>query len=378
MPRPEIILSKQKTKMMKKTRNTTIQVILLLCFLSVFACSCAGMLHRKAKVKKEQTVFYPPAPDTAHMQYLTSISGSDFMGKRTKFAAFIMGAEDVAQMVKPYGINLCNDKLYVCDPGIGGLEIIDFKNNKYSNFTPGSTGSLKSPLNCFVDKNDFLYVADPGRHELVLYDSAGDYLGKITDTGEFKPTDVMIDGDEIWVTNPDNHRLNVYDKHTKQLLRYFAEEYGPGDDGFLYSPFNIYVTADIIYITDFGDFRIKKYDRSGKFLSSIGSYGTGVGQFVRPKGIAVDKDANLFVVDAGFENTQMFNEKGQLLMFFGGPYKGPGDMWLPAKVIIDYDNLDYFKKYVDPRYTLNYLVLVSNQYGPDKINIYGAISPAKN
>ncbi len=363
---------------MRNTRGSTIIIIFLLGVFSVFATSCASFMHKKAKIKKTEAIFYPPLPDTAHLQYLTSISGSDFMGKRTKFATFIMGAEDVSNMVKPYGMNISNGKLYICDPGIGGLEVIDFKNNKYSNFTPGSTGQLKSPLNCFVDKNDFLYVADPGRHELVLYDSLGNYTGKITDTGNFKPTDVMIDGDELWVTNPDNHRLNIYDKHTKQLLRYFAEDYGPGDDGFLYSPYNIFITADIIYITDFGDFKIKKFDRSGKFLSSIGSYGTGVGQFVRPKGIACDRDGILYVVDAGFENAQMFNEKGQLLMYFGGPYKGPGDMWLPAKVIVDYDNLDYFRKYVDPKYSLNYLVIVSNQYGPDKINIYGAISPVKN
>ena len=62
-------------------------------------------------------------------------------------------------------------------------------------------------------------------------------------------------------------------------------------------------------------------------------------------------------------------------MFFGGPYKGPGDMWLPAKVIVDYDNLDYFRQYVDPKFNLKYLIIVSNQYGPDKISVYGAVSP---
>ena len=322
-------------------------------------------------------MFYPPPPDTAHIQYLTSINGSDFMGNRTKFATFIMGTEEVSRMVKPYGIGLRNGKLYVCDPGIGGLEIFDFTQNKFSNFIPGGTGQLRSPLNCFIDKNDYLYVADPGRHEVVMFDSVGEYLGKVGDTGTFKPTDVMIFENEMWVTNPDNHKLNVYDKHTHQMLRYFADQYGPGDDGFLYSPFNVYITNDIVYITDFGDFKIKQYDHNGKFITSIGSYGTGTGQFVRPKGIAVDKEANLFVVDAGFENTQMFNSKGQLLMFFGGPYKGPGDMWLPAKVIVDYDNMEYFTKYVDPNYKLNYLILVSNQYGPDKINVYGSITPVK-
>jgi sugar lactone lactonase YvrE len=102
-----------------------------------------------------------------------------------------------------------------------------------------------------------------------------------------------------------------------------------------------------------------------------------MGQFVRPKGIACDKEDNLYVVDAGFENVQIFNSNNQLLMFFGGPYKGPGDMWLPARVIIDYDNIKYFTKYVDSKYDLNYLIIVSNQYGPDKINVYGGVSLKK-
>ena|ERR1035437_1494859 len=143
-------------------------VFLLMCIISVLVDSCARILHRSAKIKKLEAVLYPPPPDTARLQYLTSISGSDFFGGRTKFATFVMGTEEVSHMVKPYGINFCNGKLYICDPGIGGLEIIDFDKKKYKNFTPGSTGQLKSPLNCYVDKNDYLYVADPGRHELVV------------------------------------------------------------------------------------------------------------------------------------------------------------------------------------------------------------------
>ena len=121
-------------------------ILLLTVAISILFGSCARMLHRPAKVKKTLTVLYPPPPDTARMEYLTSISGSDFTGKRTKFATFVMGAEDVSSMVKPYGINVQNGKLYICDPGIGGLEIIDFDKKKYRNFTPGSTGQLKSPL----------------------------------------------------------------------------------------------------------------------------------------------------------------------------------------------------------------------------------------
>ncbi len=350
-------------------------VIFMIAAGSLLLNSCAQFLHKHNKIVRKESVLYPPPPDTARFQYLTSISGSDFLGGRSKFGTFIMGVEEVSQMSKPYGISMRNGKLYICDPGIGGLEIIDLAAKEYTNFTPGGPGQLKSALNCYTDENEYLYIADVGRHEVVIFDSMLNYVTKISDTGNFKPTDVFVFENEIWVTNPDNHRLNVYDRKSHQLIRYFAEQYGVGDDGFLYSPFNVFVTDEIIYVTDFGDAKIKQYDRKGKFITSIGSYGTGPGQFVRPKGIAIDHEANLFVVDAGFENTQIFNKKGQLLMFFGGPYKGPGDMWLPAKVIVDYDNLKYFQKYIDPKYKLNYLVIVSNQYGPDKINIYGSITP---
>ena len=64
-------------------------------------------------------------------------------------------------------------------------------------------------------------------------------------------------------------------------------------------------------------------------------------------------------------------------MFFGGTYKGPGGMYLPAKVAVDYQNLAYFSNYVDPAFKLKYLIFVTNQYGPDKINIYGAVDSKK-
>ena len=349
--------------------------LLTICSLMIVA-SCA-VSHKHAKNGSNDTVVYPAPPDTARIQYLMSISNSSSMSHRTKFKSFVVGTQEVYNMSKPYGMSMRNGKLYICDPGIGGLEILDLAKKKYENFVPGGPGQFKSPLNCYADFNDYLYVADPARQDVVVFDSNDNYSYKLTDTGSFKPTDVNVHNDKIWVTNPDNHCLNVYDKSTHQLISHFAQQYGAGDDGFLYSPFNVFVTDDKVYITDFGDFKIKEFDMNGNYLSSVGSYGTNIGQFVRPKGIAVDHDQNLYVVDAGFENTQIFNKDGQLLMFFGGPYKGPGDMWLPAKVIIDYDNTKYFKRFVDPRYDVKYLIIVSNQYGPDKINIYAAVSPKK-
>ena len=51
-----------------------------------------------------------------------------------------------------------------------------------------------------------------------------------------------------------------------------------------------------------GDAKIKIFNLDGKYLSAVGGYGKELGQFVRPKGIAVDKSDILYVTDAGFEN----------------------------------------------------------------------------
>jgi hypothetical protein len=46
-------------------------------------------------------------------------------------------------------------------------------------------------------------------------------------------------------------------------------------------------------------------------------------------------------------------------------------MNLPAKIILDYDNVELFRKYAVKGADVQFLVLVSNQYGLDKVNVYG-------
>ncbi|NOY61413.1 MAG: hypothetical protein GXO75_21070 [Calditrichaeota bacterium] len=52
-------------------------------------------------------------------------------------------------------------------------------------------------------------------------------------------------------------------------------------------------------------------------------------------------------------------------------------MKLPAQVFIDYDHLDYFRKYVDPSFKLKFLIFVTNQYGPEKVIVYGFVDIKK-
>jgi hypothetical protein len=77
------------------------------------------------------------------------------------------------------------------------------------------------------------------------------------------------------------------------------------------------------------------------------------------------------VVDAAFENVQVINNQGKLLMFFGKPGDKPANINLPADVAINYDSVKLFQPYADPKFKLEYVILVTSQYGVNKINIFG-------
>jgi len=330
-------------------------------------------------VSKNETslpvIIYPLPPDTARIQFLTAISSStDIEKRKSTFYTFIVGQESAKFIQKPYGLYLHKGKMYICDTKLDGIVIIDLKTKKFNCFIPGGQGTLRLPLKCFMDGNDNLFVADAERKQVVVFDKELNYQTSFGLADNFKPTDIFILNQKIWVANLANNCINVFDQVSYNLLFTFPELEN-GEPGYLYKPTSIYVNNNLIYVSDFGDFKIKSYTLDGEFLSAFGCFGKSPGQFVRPKGIAVDNRSNLYVVDAGFENVQVFNKDGQLLMYFGGPYKGKGDMYLPSQIYIDYENLEYFEKYVDSSYKLKYLVFVSNQFGPDKINVYGAIEP---
>ncbi|WP_290664835.1 6-bladed beta-propeller, partial [Ignavibacterium sp.] len=324
-----------------------------------------------------EPVFFPPAPDEPRIQFLKSFSKStDFTGAQSAITSFIIGDEEALPILKPYGLAVGKNKIYVCDTQLNGLEIMDTKDGSFGYFLPEGRGRLKQPINCFVDSDGFLYVADAQRRQVIIFNTELDYIGEIGDSSTLlKPTDVFVAEDQIFINDISKHSIHVYDRISRKYIKSIPPA---SDDNKLFSPTNIAVYKDKIYVSDLGDSKVKVYDLEGKYIRTIGTIGNSPGKFSRPKGIALDEDENLYVVDAGFENVQIFNKDGKLLMYFGGSYKKPGDMWLPAKVVIDYMNLDYFKDDVDPSFNLKYLIFVTNQYGPDKISVYGFISRKNN
>jgi len=321
----------------------------------------------------ESLVIFPPPPDTTRIQFLTYFNSSDDLeGDQGAFHRFLFGEEPPRSMIKPYGITVHREKVYICDTGLSGLEVLDLASGNFEYFIPGGKGQLKLPINACLDERGYLYVADANRGQVVVFDQERKFVHAFGEAERFRPTDVLVHQDLIWVANVQDHAVYLYGKDDYELVD-CRPDLGAEEEGFIRQCTNIAIRNDRLYVSDFGDFNVKSYTLEGEFLKAIGGYGNGPGQFTRPKGLALDREENLYVVDAAFENVQLFNAEGELLMHFGGSYEGAGAMWLPAALAISYDNLSYFEPYVDDSFVLKYLIYVTNQYGPAKVNVYGFV-----
>lgn len=69
--------------------------------------------------------------------------------------------------------------------------------------------------------------------------------------------------------------------------------------------------AGNIYVADgYGNARVAKFDKNGKFIKSWGSKGTEQGKFSTVHGIAIDKQGNVYVADADNKRIQVFDGDG--------------------------------------------------------------------
>jgi DNA-binding beta-propeller fold protein YncE len=89
-------------------------------------------------------------------------------------------------------------------------------------------------------------------------------------------------------------------------------------------------TKGNIYVADFGNSRVQKFDTDGKFIASFGTAGEAEGQFKEPNGVVADAAGNVYVVDALNHKLVKFSADGKFVKEWKGPadntFYGPRDL----------------------------------------------------
>ncbi len=329
---------------------------------------CAGAPQKSTE--PPATIFYPAPPDAPRIQLLTTFRGeSDFDAQLSSFQQFLAGEEKGRSLATIYGVALFEGRIFAVDSKSAGIAIFDLNKKLFSVFAGNGMGRFKVPINITIDTDGTRYVTDTGRNQVLRFDRDGGYLGAYGEPGQFRPIDTAIVGDKLYVVDLEHQEVQVLNKFTGMLLFKFGK--GATPESAMLHPTNIALAPNgDLLVVDTGNYRIQRFSADGKHLRSFGSVGDTPGTFARPKGIAVDRSGNVYVSDAAFQNVQVFGDDGQLLMAFGQSGKSEG-MSLPAAVKIDYDNVARFKKYADPKFDIEYLILVTSQVAPNKVDVFG-------
>jgi sugar lactone lactonase YvrE len=139
------------------------------------------------------------------------------------------------------------------------------------------------------------------------------------------PHSLTVDRDgNLWITDVGSapgkgHQVVKLSPSGEVLMRLGrAGEAGPGTDqfdqptGVAFAP-----NGDILvsegHSPSYGNSRIVRFDRDGKFLSVIGQRGAGPMDFVGPHALAFDRRGRMYVADRGNARVSVFNRAGKLV-----------------------------------------------------------------
>ncbi len=323
---------------------------------------------------KENTRFYPPPPQMPRVQFLVRYQNSLDLGiKSGGFRKFVTGEkEEKNQLVKPHSASYYKGKLYVADSRRFEVVIMDIVNKTMEPLGKEEGIVFAKPLSIAIADDGTKYIADNGRKRIFVFDENDQYRNLIGEDGQFSPTSIAVRGDKLYVADIEDKEVEIINRKTGEVIQIVkgAEE---SPFGVFRMPVNLTVSpSGHLYVSDMLANTVYEFDDNLKYVRNYGRPGDTYGTFSRARGIAVDSAGLLMAADAAFENVQIFEPKeGKLVLFFGGSGGEPGDMYLPSGVTISYSDLDVFGSYVDPRFELEYIIVVANQYSQDGVSIYG-------
>ncbi len=205
---------------------------------------------------------------------------------------------------EPAGICLYENLVYVSDSGRDRIIIFTKDGRFIEEFGAGGNGPKEfddpAGLTLYLGT---LYVADRGNHRVQIFSKDGIYLGSIGSKGDREgqlkePSDVAVDyNGNIYVADYGNSRVVVFLSDGRFKRNYYDMK----------RPVSIDVDQTGFVVADSEDYKIKKFDFSGRLLFSAGTKGTGAGQFMRLSAIALSRDGDVYALDSRKSTVQVFS-----------------------------------------------------------------------
>lgn len=217
---------------------------------------------------------------------------------------------------------------------------------EYKRLSP-ITNHLNAPTAVAFDKHENIYVTEAVNNTLHIYNQSGEY--KTTLVKLNKPISIAVDDNgRIFIGNKGNGDVEVYDADLNYLFRLGTK------DGLFAQPNDISIDkTGRIYVADMGADAVYIYNPDGSYNGSIGSPGSGDGQFHKPLSVEINKvTGEIIVLDRQLMNTlnsgpiegariQRFDMDGKFIGGFSSFGNEVGQMFRPEHMTVDMEGRIY-------------------------------------
>ena len=177
-------------------------------------------------------------------------------------------------------------------------------NKGYLNF-PQQPGG---PWGIAVVPNGHTFIADHTSHQIHVFDEQRKHIRSFGQQGSGNgqlddPTGIAVDPDGLaYVCNCRNNCIEIF-----RMDGTFVKQFGVGH---LSNPSGVTVNNNQVYVADSGNNRISIFTLEGHLTRTIGSQGSGPGQFDWPTAVSISSDGDMYVTDYWNHRVQVFSPDG--------------------------------------------------------------------
>jgi DNA-binding beta-propeller fold protein YncE len=295
-------------------------------------------------------LMWPAPPETPRYLYAGQLLGEQNFRRSDAasglrrvwqaIAGIVAGEQAPVVLQRPQsGIADDSGRVYVTDASRQAVFVFDEKAGELAVWdkAEGLTGFV-APVGIALGPEHEVLVADAGLAIVARLDARGETLAPIGRGVLKRPTGLAYDpvGGRIYVADTYAHDIKVFDAKGALVATLGRRGSGEGEFNF---PTHLAFARGELYVTDTLNSRIQVFSTDGAGLArSFGTRGLYVGNMVRPKGVAVDSEGNVYVVESYHDHLLVFDRSGAFLMAIGGVGQDAGRFYLPAGVWTDAKN----------------------------------------
>lgn len=230
-------------------------------------------------------------------------------------------------------------RIFVTDTSRQAVFVFDEKEGRLNIWEYASRDKhFVSPAGIARGEGGDIYVADAELGMVARLDRKGESVSVIGKGELTRPVGLVFDVStrQLYVADTHAHDIKVFDVEGRLLRTLGRHGERPGEFNF---PTYLALAKGELYVADTMNARVQVLDvETGQPKRIIGERGMNVGNLVRPKGVAVDEEGNVYIVESYYDHLLVFNRNGEFLMPIGGTGLEIGNFYLPSGVWIDARN----------------------------------------